>query len=162
MERVDIKVINMANGEKTVMAQQVYTLQDGNDNNFIPVGVEEFYYQYPPERDEAGNPIYDDNENFIVSYNRLASQRPMQEELILWDENNEEVGRVRYQATWIYNREEFLHQLKISMQVSVEELKVAINTNNRKLKQITEPLGGYRNVLELDDVYLEDDQLLST
>jgi hypothetical protein len=62
-------------------------------------------------------------------------------------------------ASWIYNKKKFLEDILLEMQAEKAELIKEIRDQDRKLQIITKPFGGYRNVLEIEDIYFEDQYL---
>jgi len=66
---------------------------------------------------------------------------------------------LKYQATWIYNKRSFLEDLRENMQKEKDLLIQELKTNDNKLKLISMPFGGYRNILEVDDLHFEDNIL---
>lgn len=87
----------------------------------------------------------------------LKQQRPVKDQRItIQDDNGNTVGEVTYEATWIYNKRSFLEELRDSMKIEKETLVQEIKVNDKKLRLISDPFGGYRNVLEVDDIHFED------
>jgi hypothetical protein len=86
----------------------------------------------------------------------LKSQRPIDLDLGIQNEDGDEVAKVRYQATWIYNKQNFLNDLQENMEEERKALISEMRTFDRRMQLISKPFGGYRNIIELDDVHLED------
>ena len=68
----------------------------------------------------------------------------------------ETIGQIKYQATWIYNKSRFLSELLASMKAEKEDLIEEIKAQDNKMQIISKPFGGYRNILEIDDIHFED------
>lgn len=68
----------------------------------------------------------------------------------------ETIGQIKYQATWIYNKNRFLSELLTSMKAEKDDLIEEIRAQDKKMQIISKPFGGYRNILEIDDVHFED------
>ena len=68
----------------------------------------------------------------------------------------ETIGQIKYQATWIYNKSRFLSELLSSMKAEREDLIEEIRAQDKKMQIISKPFGGYRNILEIDDIHFED------
>ena len=66
------------------------------------------------------------------------------------------IGQIKYQATWIYNKSRFLSELLSSMKAEKEDLIEEIRAQDKKMQIISKPFGGYRNILEIDDLHFED------
>ena len=66
------------------------------------------------------------------------------------------IGQIRYQATWIYNKGVFLSKLLESMKAERADLISEIREQDKKLAVISKPFGGYRNIVEIDDIHFED------
>jgi len=66
------------------------------------------------------------------------------------------IGQIKYQATWIYNKSRFLSELLSSMKAEKEDLIEEIRAQDKKMQIISKPFGGYRNILEIDDIHFED------
>lgn len=97
----------------------------------------------PPEDD--GNKEY-----------QLKNQRPVELDLGIQDGNGDEVAKVRYQATWIYNKYNFLNDLKENMEEERKALISEMRNFDNRMQLISKPFGGYKNIIEMDDVHLED------
>lgn len=66
------------------------------------------------------------------------------------------IGQIKYQATWIYNKHNFLNELLRTMKSEKEDLVDEIKQQDQKLQLIAKPFGGYRNIIAIDDLYFED------
>lgn len=87
---------------------------------------------------------------------QLKMQRPVNDKITIQMDDGQIVGEIDYQATWIYNKTAFLEELRDTMINEKNELIKEIKNNDLKLKLISEPFGGFRNVLEVDDIHFED------
>jgi hypothetical protein len=70
--------------------------------------------------------------------------------------DGETIGQIKYQATWIYNKHNFLQELLLSMQNERDDLVEEIKQQDKKLQLIAKPFGGYRNIVAIDDIFFED------
>ena len=70
--------------------------------------------------------------------------------------DGETIGQIKYQATWIYNKHNFLQELLLSMQNERDDLVEEIKQQDKKLQYIAKPFGGYRNIIAIDDIFFED------
>ncbi len=68
----------------------------------------------------------------------------------------ETIGQIFYTATWIYNKKEFLSNLLTAFVHEREGLVNEVKSQDRKLQLIAKPFGGYRNIIDIDDIYFED------
>lgn len=95
---------------------------------------------------------------FMVSdeENELKTQRPADISLPIENENNEIVANIRFQAIWIYNKRFFLEDLMKNMLNERSLIIDDMRLYDQKLQLISKPFGGYRNIIDLDDVHLED------
>ena len=84
-------------------------------------------------------------------------------EAVIMIENNDqqEVGQVKYVATWIYNKQDFLERLLLTMTEERQLLIDEIRSQDKKMQLISKPFGGYKNILEIDDIYFEDEYMPS-
>ena len=69
------------------------------------------------------------------------------------------MGEVEYVITWIFNKGHFLQQLKDTMLNEKKALIDEIKNNDEKLRLISDPFGGFRNVLDVNDLYFKDPNL---
>lgn len=63
----------------------------------------------------------------------LKSQRPLDLDLGIQNENGEEVAKVRYQATWIYNKQNFLIDLRDNMHAERTALIKELRTFDKRM-----------------------------
>lgn len=59
-------------------------------------------------------------------------------------------------ASWIFNKTKFLQDLLENMKAEREDIITEIKQQDKKLQLIAKPFGGYRNILEIDDIFFED------
>lgn len=86
----------------------------------------------------------------------LKTQRRIEDILLISNMEGETIGQIKYQATWIYNKSRFLSELLSSMKAEKEDLIEEIKAQDAKMQIISKPFGGYRNILEIDDIHFED------
>ena len=86
----------------------------------------------------------------------LKSQRRIEDILQISNQEGEVIGQIKYQATWIYNKTRFLTDLLESMRSERDDLVDEIKQQDKKMQLISKPFGGYRNILEIDDIHFED------
>jgi len=95
-----------------------------------------------------GEPLFD-----------LKKQRRIEDILEISNMAGDKVALIKYHATWIYNKRLFLSELLEGMEDEKAQLINEIRHQDLKLRAICGPFGGYRNVLEIDDIHFEDDFL---
>ena len=86
----------------------------------------------------------------------LKTQRRIEDILLIQNLDGDDIGNIKYQATWIYNKRKFLDELLKTMQGERADLIDEIKQQDKKMQLISKPFGGYRNIIELDDVHFED------
>ena len=86
----------------------------------------------------------------------LKTQRKIEDILLISNMDGANIGQIKYQVTWIYNKYNFLQELLISMKQERDDLVEEIKQQDKKLQFIAKPFGGYRNIIAIDDIYFED------
>ena len=79
--------------------------------------------------------------------------------MIISNPENDTIGHIKYQATWIYNKKEFLQNLLQTMNEEREDLIREIRNQDKKLQLIAKPFGAYINIIDIDDLHFEDKYL---
>ena len=85
----------------------------------------------------------------------------MEDILIISNPEGDTIGHIKYQATWIYNKKEFLKNLLTTMNEERADLIREIKNQDKKLQLIARPFGAYINIIDIDDVHFEDKYLSS-
>ena len=91
----------------------------------------------------------------------LKEQKRVEDILIISNPEGDTIGHIKYQATWIYNKREFLKNLLQTMHEEREDLIREIRTQDKKLQLIARPFGAYINIVDIDDVHFEDKYISS-
>ena len=99
------------------------------------------------------------NQNSDEPLNELNTQRRIEDVLCISSQDDVRIGEIKYQANWIYNKQVFLEQLLKSMKAERDDLIVEIKHMDQKMQLICKPFGGYKNILNIDDLYFEDDMM---
>lgn len=80
----------------------------------------------------------------------------MEDILLISNPEGDTIGQIKYQATWIYNKREFLKNLLQTMNEERDDLIREIRNQDKKLQLIARPFGAYINIIDIDDVHFED------
>lgn len=91
----------------------------------------------------------------------LRDQKRVEDILLISNPEGDTIGQIKYQATWIYNKREFLKNLLQTMNEERDDLIREIRNQDKKLQLIAKPFGAYINIVDIDDVHFED-KFLST
>lgn len=63
----------------------------------------------------------------------LKEQKRVEDILLIWNPEGDTIGQIKYQATWIYNKREFLKNLLRTMNEERDDLIREIRNQDKKL-----------------------------
>lgn len=92
----------------------------------------------------------------------LKEQKRIEDILLISNQEGDTIGQIKYQATWIYNKREFLMNLLKTMNDERDDLIREIRNQDKKLQLIAKPFGAYINIIDIDDIHFEDKFLSNT
>jgi len=92
----------------------------------------------------------------------LKEQKRIEDILLISNQEGDTIGQIKYQATWIYNKREFLKNLLKTMNDERDDLIREIRNQDKKLQLIAKPFGAYINIIDIDDIHFEDKFLSNT
>ena len=89
----------------------------------------------------------------------LRTQKRIDDILLISNSDAVTIGQIAYQATWVFNKKLFFTDLLSRMRAEREDLINEIRVQDRKLQLLAKPFGGYISVLDVDDVYFDNEMM---